>query len=50
MAPFAATSLIRETGSVFAPAALMAGAAVLALAASLGVPRFGGHVLARDVR
>jgi MFS family permease len=50
MAPFAATTLIRETGSLLAPAALMGAAAVLALAASLGVPRFGGHVLAKESR
>jgi MFS family permease len=45
MAPFAATTLIRETGSLLAPAGLMGAAAVLALAASFGVPRYGGHVV-----
>jgi len=50
MAPFAATTLIRETGSPLAPAGLIGAGAILALAASLGVPRFGGHVLARDGR
>ncbi len=48
MAPFAATTLIRETGSPLAPAALIVAAAALALAASFGVSRVGGHVLARD--
>jgi hypothetical protein len=50
MAPFAATTLIRETGSLLAPAGLIGAAAVLALAASFGVPRFGGHVLASETR
>jgi MFS family permease len=45
MAPFAATALIRATGSLSSPAALIGAGAVLALAASFGVPRFGGHVL-----
>ncbi|HZT75410.1 MAG TPA: MFS transporter [Vicinamibacterales bacterium] len=45
MAPLAATTLIRETGSTSAPALLIAGCAVLALAASLAAPSRGGHVL-----
>jgi hypothetical protein len=50
MAPFAATTFIRDTGSLLAPAGLIAAGAVPALAASLGVPRFGGHVLAAGRR
>lgn len=45
MAPLAATTLIRDTGSSAAPAAIIAGGAVLALAASLWLGRYGGHVL-----
>jgi MFS family permease len=45
MAPLAATTLIRETGSVTSPAYLMMGTAVLALLGSLWVDRFGGNVL-----
>ena len=45
MAPFAATTLIRQTGSLSAPAGLIGVAAMLALAASVGVSRFGGHVI-----
>ena len=47
MAPLAATTLIRETGSVTSPAYLMMGTAVLALLGSLWVDRFGGNVLRR---
>ena len=47
MAPLAATTLIRETGALWAPAILIGAGAVLALVASVGVGRFGGHVLAR---
>jgi len=47
MAPLAATTLIRETGSVTSPAYLMMGTAVLALVGSLWVDRFGGNVLRR---
>jgi hypothetical protein len=47
MAPLAATTLIRETGSLAAPALLIGIGAVLALAASAFVPRLGGNVLIR---
>jgi MFS transporter, MHS family, proline/betaine transporter len=47
MAPLAATTLIRQTGSVAAPAALIAGCAVLALIGSMWHPRYGGNVLTR---
>src|SRR5262245_48920887 len=46
-APLVATTLIREMGSVRAPALLMIGCAVLALAGCFWTERFGGHVLAR---
>jgi MFS transporter, MHS family, proline/betaine transporter len=39
MAPLAATTLIRETGSVVSPAYLMMGSALLALIGSLWVKR-----------
>jgi MHS family proline/betaine transporter-like MFS transporter len=45
MAPLAATTLIRETGTVVSPAYLMMGSALLALIGSLWVERFGGNVL-----
>jgi MFS transporter, MHS family, proline/betaine transporter len=45
MAPLAATTLIRETGRAVSPAYLMMGTALLALAGSLWVERFGGNVL-----
>jgi MFS family permease len=45
MAPLFATTLIRETGMPAAPSFMAIGCAALALAASFGVPRFGGHVL-----
>lgn len=45
MSPLLATTLIRETGLQAAPAALVAGAAVLGLVGSLGAVRFGGNVL-----
>jgi MFS transporter, MHS family, proline/betaine transporter len=45
MAPLAATTLIRETGSAVSPALLIAGSALLALIGSLWFPRFGGNVL-----
>jgi len=45
MAPLAATSLIRETGSPVSPAYLMMGSAALALVGSLFVKRYGGNVL-----
>jgi len=45
MAPLAATTVIRETGSLVSPAYLMIGSALLALAGSMWVDRFGGHVL-----
>jgi MFS transporter, MHS family, proline/betaine transporter len=45
MAPLAATTLIRETGSAVSPAYLMIGSAALAVIGSLFVERFGGNVL-----
>jgi MFS family permease len=45
MAPLAATTLIRETGTAVSPAYLMMAAAALALVGSLGVKPYGGHVL-----
>jgi MFS family permease len=45
LSPLAATTLIRETGSVTSPAYLMIASAIIALAGSLAGPRFGGEVL-----
>lgn len=45
MAPLFATTLIRQTGMLAAPSFMAMGCALLALAASVGVPRLGGHVL-----
>lgn len=45
LSPLVATTLIRNTGSVTAPAYLMMASAVIALLGSLGTPRFGGAVL-----
>lgn len=45
MSPLVATSLIRDTGNPAAPAWLMVGSALVALAGSLGVKRLGGNVL-----
>jgi MFS family permease len=50
MAPLAATALIRETGAAASPAYLMMGSAALALAGSVWVERYGGHVLGAGVR
>jgi MHS family proline/betaine transporter-like MFS transporter len=47
MSPLLATTLIRQTGAPAAPAMLIAAGAVLALAGSLGAPRYGGNVLGR---
>jgi hypothetical protein len=47
-APLIATSLIRATDSVTAPAILMIGSSLLAIAGSLFVRRYGGNVLVRD--
>ena len=47
-APLVATSLIRDTGSATSPAYLMMFSAVLALAGSLWVERFGGNVMMRQ--
>jgi MFS family permease len=47
MAPLAATTLIRETGSAVSPAWLMMGSAMLALLGSLWVEKYGGHVVQR---
>lgn len=44
-APLVATSLIRDTGSATSPWYLMAGCALLALAGSLWVERYGGNVM-----
>jgi len=49
-APLVATTLIREMRSVRAPALLMIGCGILALAGSFWTARFGGHVLDRDKR
>lgn len=46
-APLVATTLIRQTGAMTAPAMVMAATAVLALLASLWVERLGGNVLTR---
>ncbi|MBY0495862.1 MAG: MFS transporter [Cyanobacteria bacterium] len=46
-APLVATSLIEKTGSVTAPAAMMAASAVIALIGSFFSGRLGGNVLAR---
>jgi MFS transporter, MHS family, proline/betaine transporter len=46
-APLAATTLIREMGTATAPALLMIGCGLLALAGSFFVERHGGHVLVR---
>jgi len=46
-APLVATTLIREMRSVRAPALLMIGCGILALAGSFWTERFGGHVLDR---
>jgi MFS family permease len=46
-APLIATSLIRDTNSVTAPAILMIGSSLLAIAGSLFVRRYGGNVLGR---
>lgn len=45
-APLLATTMIRETGTVTAPAFLMIGCGLLALAGSLWIERYGGHVAA----
>jgi MFS family permease len=47
LAPLAATTLIRETGSVVAPAILAAATGVIAIAGSLWVERYGRNVLRR---
>jgi len=44
-APLVATTMIREMGTVTAPAMLMIACAVLAIAGSLWVERYGGNVL-----
>ena len=46
-APLVATTLIRDTGTPTSPAYLMMFSAVLALAGSLWVDRFGGNVMRR---
>src|SRR5437660_141458 len=45
MSPLLATTLIRQTGAPAAPAILIAGGALLALAGSLPAARYGGNVL-----
>jgi MHS family proline/betaine transporter-like MFS transporter len=47
-APLIATTLIRETGAVASPAYLMIGCAALALLGTLGLRRYGGHVILRS--
>ena len=49
-APLVATTLIRATGSVTAPALLMIGCGLLALVGSLWTEQNGGHVLIREGR
>ena len=44
-APLVATTMIREMGMPTAPAVLMIGCGLLALAGSFWTERFGGHVL-----
>src|SRR5262245_34247115 len=46
-APLVATTLIRQTGSVTAPALLMMACAALAIIGSMWVDRYGGNVLKR---
>jgi len=46
-APLLATTMIREMGTVTAPALLMIACGLLALIGSLGTERNGGHVLVR---
>jgi predicted MFS family arabinose efflux permease len=48
-APLVATSLIRSTGSVTAPALVMVACGLLTLAGSLALPSGGDHVLKRRV-
>ena len=50
MAPLAATTLIRETGSLASPAFLMMGSASLTLLGSLWLERYGGEVLSASTR
>jgi len=45
-APLVATSLIRGTGANTAPALVMIVSGILALAGSMALSRYGGHVLA----
>jgi MFS transporter, MHS family, proline/betaine transporter len=47
-APLVATTLIREVDSATAPALLMIGCGLIALAGSFFVTRYGGNVLARQ--
>ena len=47
-APLVATTLIRESSEVTAPALLMIGSGLLALAGSLWMGRGGGYVLSDD--
>jgi MHS family proline/betaine transporter-like MFS transporter len=49
-APLVATTLIRETGSVTAPAMLMIGCGLLAITGTLWVDRYGGNVMQKQVR
>ncbi len=48
LSPLVATTLIRNTGSVTAPAYLMMASALIALVGSLGARRFGGAVLSKS--
>jgi MFS transporter, MHS family, proline/betaine transporter len=47
-APLVATTLIREMGSVRAPALLMIGCGLLALVGSVWTEHYGGHVLVKE--
>jgi MFS transporter, MHS family, proline/betaine transporter len=46
LTPLVATSLIQATGSVTAPALVMIGCGMLTLVGSVGLSRYGGHLLA----
>ncbi|MFN7981377.1 MAG: MFS transporter [Vicinamibacterales bacterium] len=48
LSPLVATTFIRNTGSVTAPAYLMMASAAIALLGSLGVRRYGGAVLGKS--
>ena len=49
-APLIATTMIRDMGTVTAPALLMIGCGALALVGSFWTERYGGNVLGSDRR